>query len=82
MVGQKMRVLRSFLTVKRYDYLVIEFQSTVNRFMAVRLVTYIGLFYQDLIRSKQLLANGQLPVVFRVNYFVPLPANATYFTAG
>jgi len=31
--------------------------------MAVRLLTYVGLLYQDLIRSKQLLANGQLPAV-------------------
>ncbi len=46
-----------------YVYILIEFQSTVNRFMAVRLLTYIGLLYQDLIRSQQLLANGQLPAV-------------------
>jgi len=46
-----------------YIYILIEFQSTVDRFMAVRLMTYIGLLYQDLIRSKKLLANGQLPAV-------------------
>jgi len=46
-----------------YIYILIEFQSTVDRFMAVRLMNYISLLYQDLIRSKQLLANGQLPAV-------------------
>jgi len=34
-----------------YVYILIEFQSTVDRFMAVRLMTYIGLLYQDLIRT-------------------------------
>jgi len=47
-----------------YVYILIEFQSTVDRFMAVRLMTYIGLLYQDLIRTDQLLENGKLPPVF------------------
>ena len=47
-----------------YVYILIEFQSTVDRFMAVRLMTYIGLLYQDLIRTGQLLENGKLPPVF------------------
>ncbi len=47
-----------------YVYILIEFQSTVDRFMAVRLMTYIGLLYQDLIRTGQLLDNGKLPPVF------------------
>ncbi len=44
-----------------YVYILIEFQSTVDRFMAVRLMTYIGLLYQDLIRTGSLLDNGKLP---------------------
>ena len=32
-----------------YVYLLIEFQSTVDTFMAVRLMSYMGLLYQDLI---------------------------------
>jgi len=40
-----------------YVYLLIEFQSTVDRYMAVRLLTYVGLLYQDLIKSRQLLPN-------------------------
>ncbi|KOR31017.1 hypothetical protein TI04_03000 [Achromatium sp. WMS2] len=37
-----------------YLYLLIEFQSTVDKFMAVRLMTYIGLLWQSLICSKNL----------------------------
>ena len=36
-------------------YLLIEFQSTVDAWMAVRVMTYVGLLYQDLIRQKQVL---------------------------
>jgi hypothetical protein len=31
-----------------YVYLLLEFRSRVDRFMAVRLLTYVGLLYQDL----------------------------------
>ncbi len=47
-----------------YVYILMEFQSTVDRFMAVRLMVYIGLLYQDLIRAGKLLQNGKLPPVF------------------
>jgi len=47
-----------------YIYILIEFQSTVDRFMAVRLMTYIGLLYQDLIRSGQCKGKQKLPPVF------------------
>ncbi|WP_141699183.1 Rpn family recombination-promoting nuclease/putative transposase, partial [Candidatus Thiosymbion oneisti] len=33
-----------------YVYLLLEFQSTIDRWMAVRIQTYLGLLYQDLIR--------------------------------
>jgi len=46
-----------------YIYILIEFQSSVDHFMAVRLMTYIGLLYQDLIRTGSLLDNGKLPPV-------------------
>ena len=46
-----------------YVYLLIEFQSTVDRFMAVRLLTYVGLLYQDLIKSKQLPRGKKTPSV-------------------
>lgn len=44
-----------------YLYILIEFQSTVDPFMAVRMMTYVGLLYQDLIRSKDSLPGRKLP---------------------
>lgn len=48
-----------------YIYLLLEFQSSVDHFMAVRLQTYIGLLYQDLVRTRQL-DSGMLPPVLPV----------------
>jgi len=47
-----------------YLYILLEFQSTVDRFMAVRLLTYTGLLYQDLIKSGQVKGKQKLPPVF------------------
>ncbi|HZI76238.1 MAG TPA: Rpn family recombination-promoting nuclease/putative transposase [Gemmatimonadales bacterium] len=47
-----------------YIYLLLEFQSTVDRYMAVRVMTYLGLLYQDLIRQRTLPPSGLLPPVF------------------
>jgi len=47
-----------------YLYILLEFQSTVDRFMAVRLLTYTGLLYQDLIKSGQVKGKRKLPPVF------------------
>ncbi|WP_245619705.1 Rpn family recombination-promoting nuclease/putative transposase [Methylomicrobium agile] len=49
-----------------YVYLLIEFQSTVDHYMAVRLMSYIGLLYQDLIKTRQTLPDRRLPPVFPV----------------
>jgi hypothetical protein len=49
-----------------YVYLLIEFQSTVDRYMAVRILAYLGLLYQDLIRIGQLGADGRLPPVLPI----------------
>ncbi len=49
-----------------YIYLLIEFQSTIDHHMAVRLITYIGLLYQDLIKCKQTLLDQCLPPVFPI----------------
>jgi len=40
-----------------------EFQSSVDRFMAVRLMVYLGMLYQDLIKSETLSQEGKLPPV-------------------
>ena len=50
-----------------YLYFLIEFQSGVDRWMAVRLMTYVGLLYQDLIKGGQITGRRLppvLPVVF------------------
>jgi predicted transposase/invertase (TIGR01784 family) len=49
-----------------YVYLLIEFQSTIDNYMAVRLMSYMGLLYQDLIKTKQLTAKKLLPPIFPV----------------
>lgn len=49
-----------------YLYLLIEFQSTVDKYMALRMMVYIGLLYQDLIKQGATLASGQLPPVLPI----------------
>jgi predicted transposase/invertase (TIGR01784 family) len=49
-----------------YVYLLIEFQSTIDAYMAVRLMSYMGLLYQDLIKTKQLTEGKQLPPILPV----------------
>jgi predicted transposase YdaD len=52
-----------------YIYIILEFQSTVDSFMAVRILTYLGLFYQDLIKQQHLTAQDSLsPVLPLVLY--------------
>jgi hypothetical protein len=47
-----------------YIYLMLEFQSSVEPFMAIRSMTYLGLLYEDLIRRRELTPSGKLPPVF------------------
>jgi hypothetical protein len=49
-----------------YVYLLLEFQASVDRFMALRILVYVGLLYQDLIRAGQLTPGGRLPPVLPV----------------
>jgi predicted transposase/invertase (TIGR01784 family) len=49
-----------------YLYLLLEFQSTVDPWMAVRILTYVGLLYQDLIKTEQLPVKKQLPPVLPI----------------
>ncbi|MCX7112077.1 MAG: Rpn family recombination-promoting nuclease/putative transposase [Proteobacteria bacterium] len=49
-----------------YVYLLIEFQSSVDQFMAVRMLTYLGLLYQDIIRTGGLMADRKLPPVLPI----------------
>ena len=49
-----------------YLYLLIEFQSTVDTFMAVRMMVYVGLLYQDLIRRGEVLDKKRLPPILPI----------------
>jgi hypothetical protein len=49
-----------------YVYLLIEFQSSIDRYMAVRIANYLTLLYQDLIAQGQLAADGGLPPVLPI----------------
>jgi hypothetical protein len=46
-----------------YVYMLIEFQSYSDPFMPIRLLTYVGLLYQDLLRRGHLSPTGKLPPV-------------------
>ena len=47
-------------------YLLIEFQSRVDSFMAVRVLAYVALLYQDLIRARKVSLDEGLPAVLPV----------------
>ncbi len=49
-----------------YVYLLLEFQSSIDKYMAVRVMSYLGLLYQDLVRQKTFTPNGKLPPVLPV----------------
>lgn len=49
-----------------YVYLLLEFQSSIDRWMAVWIQTYLGLLYQDLIRTRQMSKAGLLPPVLPI----------------
>ena len=49
-----------------YVYLLLEFQSSVDRFMALRIMVYTGLLHQDLVRRGELGADRKLPPVLPV----------------
>ena len=46
-----------------YVYVLLEFQSSIDPFMAVRIMVYVGLLYQDLIKSGRVRAGELLPPV-------------------
>jgi predicted transposase/invertase (TIGR01784 family) len=49
-----------------YLYILIEFQSHVDPFMAVRMLVYVGLLYQDLIRRQEVKPGHKLPPVLPI----------------
>jgi len=48
---------------KHHVYLLIEFQSRVDSFMAARVLAYVALLYQDLIRARQVRRGRGLPTI-------------------
>lgn len=49
-----------------YIYLLLEFQSRSDHWMALRMQVYIGLLYQELVKRRELPQPGRLPPVFPV----------------
>lgn len=49
-----------------YVYLLLEFQSTVDSSMALRVLTYVSLLYQDLLRQGAFTPSGRLPPVMPI----------------
>ncbi len=49
-----------------YIYLIIEFQSSVDHFMALRVMAYLALLYEDLVHSEKLVAGDRLPPVLPI----------------
>jgi hypothetical protein len=49
-----------------YLYLLIEFQSRIDSHMALRIMVYTGLLYQDLVKSGRVGRSEKLPPVFPV----------------
>ncbi len=47
-------------------YILLEFQSSVDKFMAVRIMGYLALLYQDLINTNKLTEQDTLPSVFPI----------------
>jgi len=47
-----------------YVYLLIEFQSRPDPFMALRILVYMGLLYQELVKGGHFTRNDKLPPVF------------------
>ena len=52
-----------------YLYILLEFQSGVDRWMALRMQVYIGLLYQDLVKRGELAVQDMLPPVLPVVFY-------------
>lgn len=52
-----------------YVYILLEFQSRPDKWMALRMQVYIGLLYQDLIAQHKLSKHGKLPPVLPLVFY-------------
>ena len=57
-----------------YVYLLLEFQSSADVWMALRVMVYVGLLYQDLIKTGEASSPGRLPAVFPIVIYNGDPA--------
>jgi predicted transposase YdaD len=55
--------------VWHYIYFLLEFQQEIDPWMAVRIMTYVGLLYQDLLKSDLMEKSDPLPLVFPMVYY-------------
>jgi hypothetical protein len=46
-----------------YLYLLLEFQSTIDDFMGIRFLVYVGLLYQEIIKKEKLKKTDKLPPI-------------------
>ena len=56
-----------------YVYLLLEFQSSIDPLMALRMMVYVGLLYQDLAKRKEFAADGKLPPVLPIVLYNGVP---------
>jgi predicted transposase YdaD len=47
-----------------YIYLIMEFQSQPDPWMAIRMLVYVGLLCQRLVKDEQVTQSGKLPPIF------------------
>lgn len=52
-----------------YVYLLFEFQSTVDPWMALRMTVYVGLLYQELLKRREIPRSGKLPPVLPLVFY-------------
>jgi len=52
-----------------YVYILLEFQSRPDKWMALRMQVYIGLLYQDLVAQHKLSKHGKLPPVLPIVFY-------------
>ncbi|WP_229262257.1 Rpn family recombination-promoting nuclease/putative transposase [Duganella guangzhouensis] len=52
-----------------YVYILLEFQSSPERWMALRMLVYVGLLYQDLVAQHKLSKHGKLPPVLPIVFY-------------
>jgi len=69
--------------ITAYIYLLFEFQSRIDHYMAIRMLVYVGLFYQELIKHKLVKSRQSLPPVFPLVVYNGIrPWNAAQEVSG